>query len=338
MDVDVGLWAADGTAVALRAGHARRLGGSAEQALATFGHVDIIHDNGIWLAHNHQLAELARRRRVPRLVSTRGMLEPWALRHKAWKKVLAWKTYQRKDLARCDLLHATSQSEADSLGRVGLGVQVEIIPNGVAAPELLLERTSSPREHRTALFLGRIYPVKGLTMLVDAWARSRPPGWRLCIAGPDEAGHRRDVERRIREAGLADFVCFLGPVEGEAKAMAYMNADLFVLPSYSESFGMAVAEALSYGLPVLTTTAVPWPELETELCGWRASATVSDLSAALAAATSTSAGQLVEMGERGRRLVRSQYEWGPVARRFLDLYKELVDRGSSGASSIPRSA
>src|SRR5262249_11505939 len=134
---------------------------------------------------------------------------------------------------------------------------------------------------KTALFLGRIHPKKGLPMLIEAWGQVRPRGWKLQIAGPDEAGHRREVGRAGMATRLTDVVQFLGPVEPWAKEAVYFGADLFVLPTYSESFGMAVAEALAHGLAVLTTTGAPWPALAKEGCGWQVEPTVEDITEAL---------------------------------------------------------
>ena len=122
-------------------------------------------------------------------------------------------------------------------------------------------------------------------MLIDAWARVRPDGWRLRIAGPDEAGHQRQVERAVSAAGLGEVVSFTGPVEPEMKKAAFLDADLFVLPTYSESFGMVVAEALAHGLPVLTTTAAPWSILRERGCGWSVDATVDGIAEGLRQAT-----------------------------------------------------
>ena len=212
--VDVGLWAADGSAVATpllpKSTTVQRFGGAESDALMRFGSADLIHDNGIWLPHNHRLAVLAEKRGIPRVVSIRGMLEPWAFRHKRAKKRIAWWLYQRRDLTQAQCHITTGEAESQNLRRLGLGVPISIIPNGVDVPdkpprqnEMELQRDDR-RPLRTALFLGRIYPVKGLPMLVEAWARVRPDGWSLRVAGPDEAGHRKQVEtgsigRRLRE-------------------------------------------------------------------------------------------------------------------------------------------
>jgi glycosyltransferase involved in cell wall biosynthesis len=303
--------------------------GTAADALNRFGRPDILHDNGMWLPHNHRLAELAKRQGIPRLVSTRGMLEPWALKHKKWKKTIAWPVYQRRDLASANRHHATAELEARNIQRLGLGVPVCMIPNGVDLPEAAsISTRSEPSRNgwKTALFIGRIYPVKGLPMLVEAWARVWPSGWKLRIAGPDEAGHRLQVEHAISAAGLGEIVSFLGPLEGRAKQTAYSDADLFVLPSHSESFGMAIAEALAHRLPVLTTTATPWPMLRDHDCGWSVDPSVSGLTEGLRQATSCDSETLRAMGERGRAFVANEFGWARIATQFLQIYEALSDQ------------
>lgn len=317
---EVGLWAADGEVPSIS--NVRPLGGRESDALDAFGRPDVLHDNGLWLPHNHRLAMLAARRGIPRLVSTRGMLEPWAIRHKGWKKCIAWALYQRRDLARASMLHATAEAEAQTLEGLGLGVPVRTIANGIDLPEA---RAAAPRETkvRTALFLGRLYPVKGLPTLVEAWARARPQGWRLEIAGPDEAGHRAEIERAITRAGLGAEVSFTGAVDGARKEEAFANAELLVLPSYSESFGMVVGEALAHNIPVLTTLNVPWPMLEARGCGWRVEASAEGLAQGLRTATAADRETLAAMGARGRELIAAEFGWDRIAARFLAACNEI---------------
>lgn len=259
------------------------------------------------------------------MFSTRGMLEPWALAHKRWKKRMAWPLYQRADLAKAAVLHATSEAEAVSIRRAGLRVPVAVIPNGVDVPENLPERNRG--EVRRALFLSRLYPVKGLPLLVEAWGRLRPIGWELVIAGPDEGGHRAHVERLVRDAGLTDAVTFAGPVADADKWALYRTADLFVLPTHSENFGLVVAEALGAGVPVLTTTGAPWRELETHGCGWWTEVSVDALAEALVQATQTPRADLDAMGERGQALVRERYGWDDAARHMKAVYEWVLSGG-----------
>jgi glycosyltransferase involved in cell wall biosynthesis len=301
--------------------------GSIAEAIDRFSQPDILHDNGIWLPHNHRLAELAMRRPVVRVVSTRGMLEPWATNHKKLKKKFAWWLYQRRDLCRASYHHTTATAEAENLRQLGLGVPVGVIPNGVDIAHVDRDQRQRP-EIRTALFLGRIHPVKGLSLLVEAWARLRPHDWQLQIAGPDEMGYRAELERKVSTASLSDVVHFLGPLEGEAKERAFVNADLFVLPSFSESFGMAIGEALARGAPVLTTTGAPWPMIARRGCGWSVTPTVDGITEGLSEATSLDPATLMAMGERGRELVRSDFAWANVAKQFITIYEALLMRKS----------
>jgi glycosyltransferase involved in cell wall biosynthesis len=336
--IEVGLWAPDQTAGTTTTipptSPVRRLIGTEIEAIETFGPVDVLHDNGIWLQHNHRLATLATARRIPRIVSTRGMLEPWALQHKHWRKRLAWRVYQRRDLtfARCH--HTTSSREAKNLQRLKLGVPICMIPNGIeiAKGDHSADATAKKEKSnkaRCALFLGRIYPVKGLPLLIEAWARLQPKNWYLKIAGPDQAGCRAKLDSAIAAAGLEDTISFLGPLDSERKRAAFFEADLFVLPSYSESFGMVVAEALAHCLPVLTTTATPWPMLSARGCGWWVEPTVDGLVAGLRDATSCDRETLSAMGVRGQAFIAGEFRWEVIARRFLSMYETLLDAHSA---------
>jgi glycosyltransferase involved in cell wall biosynthesis len=333
--VQVGLWAPDQSAATTPLLSAespvQRLTGTEAEALDSFGKTDVLHDNGIWLRHNHRLAELAAERGIPRVVSTRGMLEPWAMNHKRMKKLLAWLLYQRRDLKRAHCHHTTAEAEASNVQRLGLGVPVCMIPNGVDVPEVDRKRGSVESAKidrggkKTALFLGRIYPVKGLPMLIEAWARVRPDGWLLQIVGPDEAGHRAEVEKAVSAASLNDVISFVGPLEGQAKRSVWQDADLFVLPTHSESFGMVIAEALAYGLPVLTTTGAPWSVLPERGCGWWVDPTVDGIADRLRQATSLDSTTLQAMGAKGRELVAAEFGWERVAKQFVVIYEDVKE-------------
>jgi glycosyltransferase involved in cell wall biosynthesis len=332
---EVGLWASDQTAAVTSLLPARpsvqRIIGTVAEALDRFGRTDVLHDNGMWLPHNHRLAVLAARFGIPRVVSTRGMLEPWALSHKTLKKRIAWRLYQRRDLKQAHCHHATAETEARNLRCFGLGIPIVAVPNGVDVPEESAFATSTDEKRansgqRTALFLGRIYPVKGLPMLVEAWARVRPAGWHLRIAGPDEAGHQREIEKAVAAAGIGDVVSFTGPVGDRLKKSAFLDADLFVLPTHSESFGMVIAEALAHGLPVLTTKGAPWPMLPQSGCGWWVDATVDGIARGLQEATSLEFETLQAMGAKGRTLVAQEFGWPRSAKLILSVYEEVLAR------------
>jgi glycosyltransferase involved in cell wall biosynthesis len=333
--IRVGVWAPDGSAgsnqILASCPEVLRLDVNLADIWERFSGADLIHDSGIWLPHNHRLARLAKAKMVPRVVSLRGMLEPLALRHKRMKKAVAWIAYQRHDLLSAGLFHATSEREAINIRRLNLGVPIRTIPNGVdAAASLIAERSKARlvirEEKRVALFLGRLHPIKGLPMLIEAWARVKPANWELRIVGPDEARHRAELEQQVARAGLSEAVIFVGDLHGEEKERAIIEANLFVLPSLSESFGVVVAEALAHGVPVLTTSGTPWSMLETEGCGWSVAPTVQGLVAGIGRATALESEALKQMGAHGVRFVLRDFSWSRVAQEFVAAYEGLLQR------------
>ncbi len=286
----------------------------------------ILHDAGIWLPSNRCVAQVARELRVPRVVSPRGMLSEWALNHgSVWKK-LAWRVYQKRDLESASLLHATAESEAAEFRQCGLRPPIAVVPNGVDVPPAIRRQTGEERRERVALFLSRLHPKKGLLDLVEAWAAVRPKGWRLVIAGDDEGGHRATVERAAAERGIGDRIDFLGAVADADKWDLYAKADLFVLPSYSENFGIVVAEALAAGVPVITTRATPWKEIQELRCGWWVDTGAASLATALRHATGKSDEERREMGERGRELMESKYSWDVAAEKMIACYHWILGK------------
>jgi glycosyltransferase involved in cell wall biosynthesis len=303
--------------------------GSLERLLAVGGRrPDIVHDHGIWLRSNHDVCRLAAHYGIPRVVSPRGMLEPWALDHRRWKKKLAWWLYQRADLQRAAALHATAEAEAAQFRCLGLRSPITVIPNGIDVPNL--QRSPSSEEGcRTALFLSRVHPKKGLPLLVEAWARVRPAGWRMKVVGPDENHHVAAVKTLVQQAGIADAWEFTAEVNDREKWASYKEADLFILPSHSENFGMVVAEALAAGVPVITTTGCPWAGVLQHGCGWWVEPAAVGLATALQDACSRAPDELLLMGQRGRRWMESDFGWNKVAQRMTALYQAVLGRKAS---------
>lgn len=285
----------------------------------------ILHDHGVWLPWNHKVAQAAQAAGVPRVVSPRGMLEPWALNYRSWKKKLAWKLYQKQDLQAAQLLHATSVAESENFRKLGLEPAITIAANGITLPPESLQRRSKPSQRRTILFLSRLHPKKGLLDLVAAWKGIRDPDWHIRIVGPDEQNHRAEVQTAISAAGLTSQITIDPGLAGGAKWQAYADADLFVLPSYSENFGLVVAESLAAGTPVITTHATPWEELETAHCGWWIPTGAASLETALRQAIELPMDELDYMGKRGRELIEERYTWPTIAAHMLRTYRSLLN-------------
>jgi glycosyltransferase involved in cell wall biosynthesis len=294
---------------------------------AQSGNTDLVHDHGAWLPNNVASAVAARWAGLPLVITPRGMVEPWALQHRAWKKTLAWHLYQKKYvLQSADLLHATSSMEARNLWELGLQAPIAVIPNGVELPNTW-KQAPSEGDTRRALFLSRLHPKKGLPTLVDTWAALRPSGWELVIAGPDDGGHRAEVEQRVREQGIEEDVTFAGPVYGEDKWALYRSSDLFVLPTHSENFGVVIAEALASGVPVITTKGAEWSILEDRDCGWWIDIGKDPLVEALRDAMGRTDAERLEMGRRGRQVAEEEFSWDSVAERMVRAYRWLLGEG-----------
>ncbi len=288
---------------------------------------DLLHLHGLWkypaVAVNRWFRHTCR----PYMISPHGMLEPWALVQSRGRKRLAGWLYQDACLRRAACLRATSRMEYDSIRHAGYSNPVAVIPNGVELPK---ELPQSPANRaggkRRALFLSRIHPKKGLLELVHAWNRLRTQGWELVVVGPDEAGHLAEVRAAAEAAGPASGIMFAGEAWGEARLQFYADSELFVLPSYSENFGLVIAEALSCGVPVVTTQATPWQELREHRCGWWIETGVEPLAVALREALALPPETLQEMGRRGRRLIESKYTWAPIGRQLLEVYQWMLGR------------
>jgi len=305
---------------------ALRLGLPVRQALAQLGRPPkIIHSHGVWLPVNHWSAGAARRLNVPLVIQPRGMLEPWALEFHGARKRLAMILFQRRDLDDATALVATSRDECKNFRRLGLEQPVAVIPNGIdlRVPDRLGPDRRQADGLRTALFLSRVHPKKGLIPLVQAWGRLRPAGWRLRIAGPDEGGHLADVLAEARRVAIDTDIEYIGSIDDDDKSDLYLDTDLFVLPTYSENFGVVVVEALAHGVPVITTRGAPWPELISHGCGWWIDVGMEPLFDALRTATQLADPERRAMGERGRALAR-RYDWTRIGRQTADFYHWLL--------------
>jgi glycosyltransferase involved in cell wall biosynthesis len=291
----------------------------------------IVHDHGLWTPPHHTIASLCRKHDIPLVLHPRGMFESWALNWHAWRKQIAWRVYVHRDLLAVSLFIATATPEAESIRRLGFKQPIACIANGVFLPDTVeieqLRAVLLPSSTRTALFLGRIHPIKGVFNLLTAWARLRPAGWRLILAGPDEGGHDREVAAKIRESHLEESVFLAGEARGSVKARLFAETSLFILPSFSENFGVVVAEALSYGLPVVTTTGTPWRKLIEYDCGWWVAPEVDAITESLRQACAMPVAELRQMGERGRVLA-ARYDWRGIASQTAAAYRWLLSGGT----------
>lgn len=302
---------------------------------------DIIHDHAIWSMRNHAVCSLAEKHRIPFMIAPRGMLEPWSLNEKKWKKKLAMLLYQRRNLSAAAALHATAESEANHLQKLGFRQPIIVSPNGVTLPDVMPAKNMRRDGKKVLLFISRIHPKKGILELVEAWAKLRnidmannmTDQWHIEYAGPDYGDHLKVVANEIRARGLEQDFTYLGVLDDVNKWRAYRRADIFVLPTYSENFGIVIAEALAAEVPAITTKGTPWSELQgtpnSQCCGWWIDLGVDALLEALVSAMSMDDAERATMGENGRKLVELQYSWASIAEDMKSAYEWLINGGSA---------
>lgn len=293
--------------------------------------VDVVHNHSLWSMVNVAAGWIVPGSHAKLVTSPRGTLSAYALSRSRGVKSLLW-PLQRRALACADMLHATSDMEVAEIRSMGFKAPVVVLPNGIDLPDIPVFENREQKKTRTLLFLSRIHPKKGLDLLLQAWAQLQPnhPDWRLVIAGRGEAVHVEEVQAIAASLGVKR-VEFPGPLYGDAKTSAYFTADLFVLPTHSENFGMVVAEALAHGCPAVVSRGAPWPELESEGCGWWVDNSVPTLATTLDVAMRLPPDQLLAMGMRGRAWMERDFGWTAIGQKMDMAYRWLLTGGERPA-------
>lgn len=289
---------------------------------------ELIQIQSVWEMPYHKVILEARKQNIPYIVTPRGMLEPWSLSQKKWKKKLAWWLYQRNDVQKSACVFTTAKMEAEHVSNLGITTCKAVIPNGIETDAYPC-KTSVEGVKKQVLFLSRVHVKKGIELLFEAWKRlhSDYVDWQLLVIGNGEAEYIHSLENRVESLGLKDSIKILPPVFGEAKIKVYQESALFCLPSFSENFGMVIAEAMSCGTPVITTTNCPWEILNETNTGWCVDLSVDNLERALREAMGMDANALYGMGQRASKFIFDNFDYRSVTRKTLRLYEWLLNSG-----------
>lgn len=283
---------------------------------------DVVHVNCCWSPMCSLVTFWAKGQGIKVVYTPHGMLEPWIMKRHYWtRKVPALLLYQRRAVRRADLLHATAESEKEHLMALGWNEQICVIGNCINVDDIRMK--SSWERRRRILFLSRVHVKKGINFLIEAVAQLKEEmeGYVVRIAGPGEEAYINELKGLAERLGVGDRMEFVGSVYGEAKFDLYRDADLFVLPTHSENFGIVVTEALACGTPVITTKGTPWEELVSWHCGWWTEIGTEATAEALRGFLSLDVKELEGMGRNGRRLVEERYSCQRIAREFMEMYK-----------------
>lgn len=284
---------------------------------------DIVHLTATYSSTTIPALLLARLLGKPLVWSPRGALQATAEWQGAPNR-FAKTAFER--IIRCvrpgnAVLHVTAEIERNlSLSRIP-GMVTEFIPNSVPIPPM----PDSPKTWRRGnkvqlMFLSRVHQKKGIEGLIDALVLL-PERFELDIYGQGADSYIDDLKGRVRQLGLVDRVRFRGHVDGTDKSQAFFDADIFVLPTHSENFGIVIAEAMAHGLPTITTKGAPWSEIETRGAGYWVDNSPRDLAAAI---IRLDALNLEQVGMRGRAWMAEQYSPAAMGDTFACLYRRLV--------------
>ena len=304
--------------------------------------VDVVHMHSLYLYHDLMVGRFCRRFGVPYILRPHGSLDPYLWRRHRLRKMVMELAFQNRVTRGAARLHFTTEDERTLAAPYVFGVPGFVVPNGLDLDEFAdlppagTFRSRHPEigDRPLALFLGRLNFKKGLDILCDAFAavaRDLPEA-RLVIAGPDD-GMEPAARGWLAERGIADRTIFTGMLTGADKYAVLRDADLFVLPSYTENFGIAVIEALACGVPVAISDHVGvWREVETAGAGWVTPVDAVAFAGAMRAALGDrpTAGA---RGQRGRELVARDYAWPSIAVELERNYIEIADGAAAGVRS-----
>ncbi len=292
---------------------------------------DLVSIDGLWRHTNLAAARACRRAGVPYILKTHGMLQAWSLSQKAWKKRPYLHCIEGETIRQAAALHAKTAMEVTESSMPAWNSSVFIVPVGipcrsVSDPELFVRQFPEIADRQVILFWGRLHRGKRPEMLIKAFhhMHTRHPRTHLVLAGPCESSYEKELLSTVRGLQLSSKVLFTGSVSVELGRAACRAATVFVLPSQQEGFGVAVAEAMAEGCPVVVTEQVG-------LSPAIALANAGIITAATSEATAASISSLLEnerlriqMGKNGSRLARDQFDSAKVAGKMSEIYSDVI--------------
>lgn len=278
---------------------------------------------------------IARWQGIPYTVRTMGQLAPWALTQSQLKKRIYTSLVERHNLNCAGAIHCTAAGEAEDVRRFGIQTPTITLPLGVTPPETLPD--AREKLHHVygiapatpvVLFLSRLHYKKQPDLLLHALKQllDKQHNFHLLLAGSGDSDYVTDLTNLVASLGLKSHTSFAGFVSGHDKQLLLQGADMFVLPSFSENFGIAVAEAMAAGLPVIITPGIQIsPEVADAQAGLIVPAEVNVLAEAIAQLLSSP--QLRhQLGENGKTLVSRRYCWKAIAQNLVTVYSALIEK------------
>lgn len=309
---------------------------------------DIVHVHGLYRFPSTYAARQARRQGVPYVITPHGALDPYLYVRSSSGKLRFKRLYERwfdlPNLHAAGAIHYTAEDERERAAFLKLRAPSFVVPNGLdwdRYRELPARGALRARwglgEAPLVLFLGRLHFKKGLDLLIPAFdaLRQRVPGVQMVIAGPENDDYGQRVRGWVRERGLDAAVHFVGPLHGADVPQAYVDADVFALPSYTENFGMTVIEALACSVPVVISDQV---NIHAEVSGAGAGLVTRCEAGEVAQALETllvDADRRRAMGEAGRQMVKARFTWPAIVDALTAEYEQVIARHHADETAAP---
>ena len=291
---------------------------------------DMVHVNCCWTPECTLVQRLAQRRSIKVVLTPHGMLEPWIIKRHYWtRKLPALLLYQKAAIQNADCLQATAESEKENLLKLGYNSNIKIVKLGIDAESITMK--TSWKKNKQMLFLSRVHVKKGIHYLIEAAdiLREELYGYNIIIAGEGDADYVASLKQQIVDKGLQDIIQLIGGVYGDKKWELFQKSDFFVLPTNSENFGLAIAESLASGTPVITTVGTPWNDLNSSNSGAWIEIGAQPLVDTLKRFLSLSDEELETMGKNGRKLIEKKYSAKVMAEEMVKVYQSIINEYDS---------
>lgn len=285
---------------------------------------DLVHVNCCWMPACAFVQQMAQKRNIKVVLTPHGMLEPWLIKRHYWtRKLPALLLYQKAAIQNADCLQATAESEKENLLKLGYNSNIKIVKLGIDAESIIMK--TSWKKNKQLLFLSRVHVKKGINYLIEAAdiLRDDLQGYKILVAGEGDADYVASLKQQIMDKGLQDIIQLIGGVYGNKKWELFQTSDFFVLPTHSENFGLAIAESLASGTPVITTVGTPWNDLNSSNAGAWIEIGTQPLVETLRRFLSLSDGELETMGKNGRKLIETKYSAKVMAEEMMKVYDSL---------------
>ncbi|MCA9293116.1 MAG: glycosyltransferase [Phycisphaerales bacterium] len=302
---------------------------------------DVAHLHGMWLHLLHWGSAELRRHRTPYIWRPCGMLDPWSLGQGRLKKKLFWMARGARDVNGAAALHFTTATEQRLVGPLRLRPRGYVIANGLdweefdPPPEKGAFRAAQGfGAEPVVLFLSRLHHKKGLDLLLPAFAQGAPAEARLALAGPGESGYVAELRERANALGIGERTVFVGQLDGAARLQAMVDADVFVLPSYQENFGVVVAEAAGVGAPILISDQVNLCDALLAARAGRVTPCTVDAVAAGLREILADPSAARAMGDRAKAWAAASFPWTKVADQIDAMYQDVVGAQARAESPV----